>query len=55
MPLTPSTLNGSPLHLSCADIADDDVTSKRNYIRRLASFSVFTYIESCKMTFISKY
>ena len=29
---------------SCANIADDDVTAKRNDIRWLATFSVFTYI-----------
>jgi hypothetical protein len=27
-----------------ADVADDDVTAKRNDIRRLASFFIFTYI-----------
>jgi hypothetical protein len=37
-----------------ADVADDDVTTKRNYIRWLAYFSVHTYIEYCKMMFISK-
>ncbi len=37
-----------------ADIADDIVTAKRNDIRPLTSLSVFTNIEYCKMTFISK-
>ena len=37
-----------------ADIGDDGVTAKRNDMRQLASFSVFTNIEYCKMTFISK-
>lgn len=32
----------------------DDVTSKRNDIRRLAYFSVLTYIELSKTKFISK-
>lgn len=37
-----------------ADVADDDVTTKRKYIRWLAYFSVHTYIEYRKTTFISK-
>ncbi len=49
--------NGSPIPPLATLISaseDDDVTDKRNDIRRLTSFSVSTDIEYCMTTFIFK-